>query len=110
MSAAGRSAVATLEKYGIKASKSKRAQIAVEARASEIVKETVAKDVAKGPSRNDLMLKAKAAGIRNFRILNKEELFQVLDHPGDAVSVVEKAVTRWKSGWGTRKPKEAASA
>ena len=96
-------AVELLKKHGIKPNKSAKAKVAIEERASEIVKEAVAKKESKGPSRNDLMLKAKAAGIKNFRILNKEELFQVLDHPGDAISVVEKAVARWKAGWGTKK-------
>jgi len=80
-----------LKKHGIKPNKNQKQKEAVENRAAEIVKEVVK---SKGPSRNDLMLKAKAAGIKNFRILNKEELFQVLDHPEDAVSVVEKAVAR----------------
>jgi len=88
------------DKYYAKDAK-KQEKTAVAERASEIVK-------TKGPSRNDLMLKAKAAGIKNFRILNKEELFQVLDHPGDAISITEKAVTRWKAGWGNRKAKPGA--
>ena len=56
-----------------------------------------------GPTRNELMLKAKVAGIKYFRILTKEELFQVLDHPGDIVSITEKAKARWQDGWGSRK-------
>ena len=57
-------------------------------------------------TRNALMLQAKERGIKNFRVLNKEELAQVL---ADGVTqerineVVAGAVTRWKSGWGKRK-------
>lgn len=57
-------------------------------------------------TRNVLMLQAKDRGIRNFRVLNKEELAQVL---ADGVTqerineVVAGAVTRWKAGWGKMK-------
>jgi hypothetical protein len=57
-------------------------------------------------TRNALMLEAKDRGVKNFRVLNKEELRQVL---ADGVSqdrineVVSGAVTRWKAGWGMRK-------
>ena len=57
-------------------------------------------------TRNALMLQAKDRGIKNFRVLNKEELTQVL---ADGVTqervneVVVGAVTRWKAGWGKRK-------
>lgn len=57
-------------------------------------------------NRNALMLEAKERGIKNFRVLNKVELQQVL---ADGVTqdrideVVAGAVTRWKAGWGTKK-------
>ncbi len=57
-------------------------------------------------TRNTLMLQAKERGIRNFRVLNKEELTQVL---ADGVTqeqineVVAGSVARWKAGWGKRK-------
>lgn len=57
-------------------------------------------------TRNALMLQAKERGIRNFRVLNKEELAQVL---ADGVTqeqineVVDGSVARWKAGWGKRK-------
>jgi len=57
-------------------------------------------------TRNALMLQAKERGIKNFRVLNKEELAQVL---ADGVTqerineVVVGSVARWKSGWGKRK-------
>lgn len=59
-------------------------------------------------TRETLMLQAKERGVKNFRVLNKEELQAVL---ADGVSqeriveVVSGAVVRWKSGWGSRKDK-----
>ena len=56
-------------------------------------------------SRNDLMLQAKEKGIKNFRVLNKEELEKVLDPKAtkeDIDKVIQSAVKRWKSGWGSR--------
>ena len=57
-------------------------------------------------TRHILMLKAKERGIKNFRVLNKKELESVL---ADGVTqdqinkVVSGAVTRWKSGWSSKK-------
>jgi len=59
-----------------------------------------------GASRNELMLAAKERGIKNFRVLNKQELTDVLKNIGDQKAVdaiVAGAVARWKSGWGTIK-------
>ena len=96
-------ATAILAKHGIKPNKNQKQKEAVENRAAEIVKE-------KGPSRNDLMLQAKAKGIKNFRILNREELQTILRMVDAGATeaqlkeeVVDKAVARWKSGWGTKK-------
>jgi predicted dinucleotide-binding enzyme len=57
-------------------------------------------------SRNALMLQAKEKGIKNFRILNKAELQEVLvpGIPSEKIDqVVATAVARWRSGWGTKK-------
>ncbi|MFH2146305.1 MAG: hypothetical protein ABII75_09825 [Candidatus Omnitrophota bacterium] len=57
-------------------------------------------------NRNELMLMAKDRGIKNYRVLNKEELKQVLveDVTADQIQkVVDGAVARWKSGWGKKK-------
>ncbi len=59
-------------------------------------------------TRQALMLMAKDNGIKNFRVLNKEELKQVLADgvTADQVEqVVSVAVARWKAGWGSRKAK-----
>ena len=57
-------------------------------------------------TREALMMLAKERGIKNFRVLNKAELVEVLT---DGVTserineVVSGAVTRWKAGWGSKK-------
>lgn len=59
-------------------------------------------------TRNALMLKAKERGIKNFRVLNKNELMHVLAEgitQQEIDALVAGAVTRWKSGWGSRKAK-----
>ena len=59
-----------------------------------------------GASRNELMLAAKERGVKNFRVLNKQELTDVLKNIGDQKAVdaiVSGAVARWKAGWGRGK-------
>ena len=61
-----------------------------------------------GASRNELMLAAKERGVKNFRVLNKQELSDALKNIGDQKAVdaiVTGAVARWKSGWGSKKDK-----
>ncbi len=61
-----------------------------------------------GATRNELMLVAKDRGVKNFRVLNKQELGEVLKNIGDQKAVdaiVAGAVARWKSGWGSKKHK-----
>ncbi len=61
-----------------------------------------------GASRNELMMTAKERGVKNFRVLNKQELSDVLKNIGDQKAVdaiVAGAVARWKSGWGSKKDK-----
>lgn len=62
-----------------------------------------------GASRNELMLVAKERGVKNFRVLNKQELADVLKNIGDQKAmnvIVAGAVARWKSGWGSKKAKQ----
>ena len=57
-------------------------------------------------TRQALMMKAKERGIKNFRVLNKEELGLVLADgvtPEQIDKVISGAVARWKSGWGSKK-------
>ena len=59
--------------------------------------------MAAGSTRNSLMLQCKERGVKNFRVLNKQELSDVLKNIGDQKAVdaiVAGAVARWKSGWG----------
>ena len=59
-------------------------------------------------TRQALMMKVKEKGIKNFRVLNKEELGLVLVDgvtPEQIEKVVSGAVARWKSGWGSKKDK-----
>ena len=62
-----------------------------------------------GASRNEFMMTAKERGVKNFRVLNKQELIEVLKNIGDQKAVdaiVNGAVVRWKAGWGSRKDKQ----
>jgi hypothetical protein len=64
---------------------------------------------AKSPSRTELMLQAKAKGIKNFRVINKEELMEILKTGSskERISeIVNGAVARWKSTWGRGKDKQ----
>ena len=57
-------------------------------------------------TRQVLMLKAKERGIKNFRVLNKDELMHVLAEgitQQEIDALVAGAVARWKSGWGSKK-------
>jgi hypothetical protein len=59
-----------------------------------------------GPSRHELMLQAKAKGIKNFRVINKEELVEILKESTTQErinEIVAGAVARWKAGWGKGK-------
>ena len=66
-----------------------------------------------GASRNELMMTAKERGVKNFRVLNKQELIDVLKNIGDQKTVdaiVAGAVARWKSGRGKGKDKAKVKA
>lgn len=62
-----------------------------------------------GVSRNELMMIAKERGVKNFRVLNKQELANALKNIGDQKAVdaiVAGAVARWKAGWGKGKARK----
>ncbi|MBN1364089.1 MAG: hypothetical protein JW976_04705 [Syntrophaceae bacterium] len=62
-------------------------------------------------TRQVLMLKAKDRGIKNFRVLNKNELMHVLAEgitQQEIDALVAGAVKRWKSGWGKGKARTKA--
>lgn len=69
-------------------------------------KSEAGKTRSKGLSRNELMLQAKAKGIKNFRVINKEELVEILREGTTQErinEIVSGAVARWKVGWGKGK-------
>ncbi len=94
--------------YGKKKSKAQKAKAPAKAQEKSSTDETQSK----GSSRNELMLQAKAKGIKNFRVINKAELVEILKEGTTQEridEIVSGAVTRWKSGWGKgRKQKSQA--
>lgn len=55
-----------------------------------------------GPTRQELMELARSKKIKNFRVMNKEELAEVVKESTSksrAKEIEETAVKRWKSGW-----------
>lgn len=63
---------------------------------------------AKELTRHELMLKAEERGIKNFRVINKEELIEILKEGTTQErinEIVADAVARWKVGWGKKKQK-----
>lgn len=76
---------------------------AVEKRTNEIL-------ASKPESRNDLMLKVKAKGIKQFRVMNKAEMTEVLSATPERIKEIQDgAVLRWKQGFGKRKNVEPAN-
>lgn len=92
--------------YGKKKSKTPKAKAPVDNSPSP--KEGIV--LATGSTRNELMLTAKQRGVKNFRVLNKRGLADVLKNIGDQKAVdaiVAGAVARWKAGWGKGKKLKA---
>jgi len=66
------------------------------------------KTEASGPSRQELMELARSKKIKNFRVMNKEELAEIVKSGTSAArakEIEETAVKRWKSGWSVNKKK-----
>jgi len=94
--------------YGKKKSKVQKPK--VPAKTSE--KPEADKTISKRPSRNELMLEAKAKGIKNFRVINKQELVEILkkDTTQERINeIISGAVARWKAGWGKKKQRSKES-
>jgi hypothetical protein len=92
--------------YGKKKSKTQKAKAPVEATKEPEAGESATKE----PTRHELMLKAKERGIKNFRVLNKEELVEILKEgvTQERINeIVSGAVARWKAGWGKGKKQKA---
>ncbi len=63
-------------------------------------------------SRYTLMMIAKERGIKNYRVLNKEELMHITAEgitQQEVDALVYGAVKRWKSGWGKGKVKNESN-
>jgi hypothetical protein len=63
-------------------------------------------------SRHTLMMIAKERGIKNYRVLNKEELMHITAEgitQQEVDALVYGAVKRWKSGWGKGKVKNESN-
>ena len=73
-----------------------------ETRKAEATKASIQKAKSSGPSRNELMEAVRAKKVKNFRVMNKVELAEVLKPDTTPVrikEIQETAVKRWKSGW-----------
>ena len=73
-----------------------------ETRKAEATKASIRKVKGDGPSRNELMEAVRAKKVKNFRVMNKEELAEILKPdtaPIRIKEIQEIAVKRWKSGW-----------
>src|SRR3989338_4839214 len=96
---------AVLERLGFKteegemAKKKKTAVVKKAAVKAPVVKSAKAETT--GLSRNQLMEEVKSRGIKNFRVMNKAELAEIVGgaKPDRVEAIMKEAVTRWKAGW-----------
>jgi hypothetical protein len=97
---------AVLERMGFKTEEETMAKKKKAAAKPAPVK--VEKAVTEGQSRNQLMEVVKSRGIKNFRVMNKVELAEIVGGAkADRVAEIQKqAVERWKSGWGKKKAEQ----
>lgn len=99
---------AALERLGFKPeTQIKESQMAKKKKAAKKSAVKVEKTETQDQSRNQLMEMVKLRGIKNFRVMNKAELAEIVSGAkADRVAAIQKqAVERWKSGWGTKKEK-----
>ena len=101
---------AVLERLGFKTEgdeMAKKKKAAAKAAAKPATKPTVKVEQgeAQGLSRSQLMEVVKSRGIKNFRVMNKTELAEIVGGTKEdrIQEIMEQAVKRWKSGWGTKK-------
>jgi hypothetical protein len=96
---------ALLERLGFKTeegemAKQKKVTDVKKAEAKEsVVKSTKTEDA--GLSRNQLMEEVRKRGIKNFRVMNKAELSEIVGgaKPARIETIQKGALTRWKAGW-----------
>jgi len=109
---AGPRAVAVLERLGYI-----EEDVVAKNKSVEKKKEVVTKPVTKkepdvktlvqtmvGGTRSELMAKVKEMGVKNFRVLNKAELSEIVAGASTdrMIVIVDGAVARWKAGWKTK--------
>jgi len=94
---------AALERLGFKTEGDEMAKKKKKVAAKPAVK--VEKVETVGRSRNQLMEVVKSRGIKNFRVMNKAELTEIVNGASQTrISEIQvEAVDRWKSGWGKKK-------
>ena len=94
---------AVLERLGFKPETQTREGNVAKKKKAPAVKSVKAET--EGLSRNQLMEEAKSRGIKNFRVMNKAELTEIVGGAkSERIETIQKeAVGRWKSGWGTKK-------
>lgn len=101
---------AVLERLGFKPENQKEDEMAKKKKAASKKAEKPApkpaaakaeKKEVSGQSRNELMLEVKSRGIKNFRVMNKAELAEIVAgaKPERIEEIGKEAVERWKSGW-----------
>ncbi|MBI5147755.1 MAG: hypothetical protein HZA37_01225 [Parcubacteria group bacterium] len=95
---------AVLERLGFKPeTQTKEGNVAKKKKALEKKAPAVksAKAETAGLSRNELMEEVKSRGIKNFRVMNKAELAEIVGgaKPERIEAIQKEAVARWKSGW-----------
>jgi hypothetical protein len=87
------------EEEGKMAKKKKAAIVKKTAVKEPVVKNTKAEEA--GLSRSRLMEEVKKRGIKNFRVMNKAELTEIVGgaKPERIEAIQKGALTRWKAGW-----------
>lgn len=76
-----------------------------ETRKTEATKASIQNAKSGDPSRNELMEAVRVRKVKNFRVMNKAELAEVLKPDTTPVrirEIQEIAIKRWKSGWKSR--------
>ena len=94
--------MAKKKKAAVKTAEPKKGKLASKA-VVEAASEKFRKNVLGGKekSRNELMLEVKTLGVKNFRVMNKTELAEIVAgaKPDRVEAIMKEAVTRWKAGW-----------
>ena len=95
--------MAKKKKAVAKAAAPKKVELASKATVTKASEEFRKKDLGgkNEKTRNEMMLEVKSMGVKNFRVMNKEELAEIVGgaKPDRIQAIMKEAVTRWKAGW-----------